>query len=115
MAILEQGAAVDLLGGREGALLQRPVVVKLDLALDLYTLDPLRADARLVQRAVLMQDEPSENADAADHLFSCPNVEFNDATFDEVRVERVSRSAAWIEFEVAAMPDQRITYGELEP
>lgn len=46
---------------------------------------------------------------------TCPNVDFNDAILDEVRLERVARSPAWIAFDVAAMRDEVITYGTLEP
>lgn len=40
----------------------------------------------------------------------CPNVDFQDAILDEIRIERVARSAAWIRYEVASGRDEVITY-----
>jgi hypothetical protein len=39
----------------------------------------------------------------------CPNVDFQDAILDELRIERVARSAAWIRYEVASGRDEVIT------
>lgn len=49
-----------------------------------------------------------------DNAGPCANVDFNEGVLDEVRIERVGRSPAWIAFDVAAMRDEVITYRALE-
>ena len=44
-----------------------------------------------------------------------PNDDFFDGTLDEVRVEAVARSAAWVKIQHRSMTDQLATYGAVEP
>jgi hypothetical protein len=63
-----------------------------------------------------MRHSPNPVVIAADrNAGGNPDADFFDGTIDEVRLETVVRSPAWIAYDVASMRDELITYGPVGP